>query len=145
MNVKSRVVRILKPLRRYRDQSPDSLMTSIAATRVGLQEGEICLGVYENNPGCLEDSIIVTNLGLHIYRSGESLFIDYGQIESIEAPSVKETADRLKIRLSNGAMKDLPIQGGQGRFRDAFEFLRFLDRVKDDIRRQRQSQSTQSK
>lgn len=141
MNVESRVIRILRPLTQYHKHSTESLNASNRSQKVDLQIGEVYLGVYENIPDSLEDSITVTSLGLHTYRGGEWEFLNYEHIESIRIPSRKEEAAELEIHLYDGYTTRIPVRGGQGRFRDAFEFLRFLDRVRDDIRRRKQKKT----
>jgi hypothetical protein len=76
---------------------------------------------------------VVTNLGLHVRREQKWEFIDYRQIKEHEIVSPKETVGELLVRLTNQESVLLPIRGGKGRFRDAFEFMRFIDRVTSDL------------
>ena len=46
----------------------------------------------------------------------------------------KSEINGLKLALRDGSESHIPIRGGRGRFRDAYEFLRFLDRVLADLR-----------
>lgn len=135
MNVKSRAHRILKPLASYRDLTGQPLNVPCWAADVPVKNGEVCYGVYENSPCKANESIAVTNLGIHVCRNKQSEFIAYSQIASVSAPPEKQTASELSIHLLSGQVISLPVRGGEGRFRDAFEFLRFLDRVTHDLRR----------
>lgn len=133
MNVKSRAIRILRPLTRYRNLSTISPAPGYTTQGVKFQEGESCLGVYENVDGSLQESVLVTNVGLHVHRRREWGFVDYADIESIRIPSRKEEADTLEIHRYSGHMDEIPVRGARGKSRDAFEFLLFLNRVTADI------------
>jgi hypothetical protein len=105
---------------------------------IQLQPGENLIGIYRNSLEDLKDSIAVTDLGIHIYRSSCWEYVGYTQMESIAIPEEKQEADFLLVSLTNGRATNVPIRGGQGRFRDAFEFLRFLDRVIQDIQKEKE-------
>jgi hypothetical protein len=137
MNVASRARRILKHLNSYREVSESSLNLPSGLREVPLREGETILGIYANSLSMLEESIVVTNLGLHVYRHTQWESIDYSQIRSIETPPDKYETTQLMIQLQSDRVTNIPIRGGEGRFRDAFEFLRFLDRVTHDLQHNR--------
>jgi len=130
MLLQSRIHRILKPLVSYREtdrgDSPDWL------NDIHLQNQEVCYGLYENSP--IERSqVVVTNLGIHIHEQ-QWLFLPYDQIEEVRFEGEKTELDNLLVKMIDGDTIPVPIRGGRGRFRDAFEFGRFLDRVANDIR-----------
>ncbi len=135
MNVKSRAHRILKHLANYRDLTNESLKIPYWVADVPINSGEVCYGVYENSSGEADESIAVTSLGIHVCRNKQWEFIDYAQIASVSAPLEKQTANELSLHLLSGQLTSLPVRGGSGRLRDAFEFLRFLDRVTHDLQR----------
>lgn len=131
MKVQSRAHRILKDLSNYRDLS--NITKEGVWGDLGLQEGEGIIGIYENVPDSLENAIIVTKFGLHIQRAGRWKFINYDEIENSFIPSGnKHKADRISITLVGGKEVFILIEGGNDKFRDVFEFLRFLDRVSKD-------------
>lgn len=133
MNVKSRAVRILGHLRNYRDLTSGTKDIPAWAMKLHLQEGEELIGVYLNRPEDVEESIVVTTKGLYVDRNGRWEFVGYAEIKFIETPADKQTVDRLRLHLWNGRVTEIPVRGSYDRFKDAFEFLRFLDRVISDL------------
>ncbi len=133
MKVKTRVTRILKPLVNFRTIKDGSLPVFPSLPELAFKEGEDCYGVYENLSAEADEAVVVTNLGLHFCREQKWEFIDYRQIKEVEIASPKETVDELLVHLTNQESVLLPIRGGKGRFRDAFEFMRFIDRVTSDL------------
>jgi len=134
MKVKTRVARILKPLLNFRPIKAGSLDVSPSLPAFALKEGEECYGVYENLPAEADETVAVTNLGLHILRRKKWQFVDYRQIRKVDLVSPKQDVSELLVRLTNQESVLLPIRGGKGKFRDAFEFMRFIDRVTSDLR-----------
>ena len=134
MKVKTRVKRILEPLVNFRTIEDGSLPVFPSLPVPAFKEGEDCYGVYENPSAEADEPVVVTNLGLHLRREQKWEFIDYRQIKEVDIISPKETVDELLVRLTNQESVLLPIRGGKGRFRDAFEFMRFINRVKSDLR-----------
>jgi hypothetical protein len=102
---------------------------------IHLHDGEILIGLYDNLLGGNESEIVVTNLGLYINNSGEADFIEYRSIKEVEIPKDMEKTklDYFIVRLSDGQSKKIPITGGHDRFKDVYEFIRFVERVKDDV------------
>jgi hypothetical protein len=133
--VVARAHRILKPLTQYRSILGDLSNTPEYVKDVLLKENEILIGVYENFPHGHDESIVITNFGLHYYIDKQWEFIPYNIIteSKIQSP-IKENVEEISLTLVSGKLVWLPVRGGQGRFRDAFEFLRFLMRVTEDIR-----------
>jgi hypothetical protein len=141
MKVKTRVARILKPLLNFRPIKAGSLAVSPSLPAFVLKEGEECYGVYENLPAEAYETVAVTNLGLHVLRKKKWQFVDYRQIRKVDLVSPKRNVSELLVRLTNQESVLLPIRGGKGRFRDAFEFMRFIDRVTSDLRAKKLSDS----
>jgi hypothetical protein len=106
-----------------------------------LQERETLIGVYENVIGAQDESIVITDVGLRLSHHGEWLFIDYRQIERVVGPPDKQNVDGLTVHLVTGAIVQIPVRGGADKFRDAFEFVRFLMRVVQDVQRNGRSSS----
>jgi hypothetical protein len=127
MNVRSRVHRTLEHLSNYREIALDDAKL---LDGIPLEEGEECYGFYENPPDPDSEIIAVTNLGLHLKNKGVWLFWAYAEMESVGPAPRKEDAEALAIKLRRGGNVLIPVRGRQGRFRDVFEFIRFLDRVK---------------
>ncbi len=131
MNVVVRANRILKPMESYRGSN------EIAASVINsleLKGNEECIGVYENIVGDLSDCIFITNIGLRFKSSGKKELIPFTKIKNILPPSNKTTDTTITIMLDSDNFTSIEIRNGRGRFKDVFEFVRFLDRVLKDIR-----------
>ncbi len=139
--VASRAGRVLRKLPRYRDLIKDPAPAPAWVAAVSPREqGEVRLGVYENVPEKADESVLVTTSGLYVGRAAGWDFVAYDDIDEvqtphIEAPSDKVCFDAVTVRLKDGRQTNIPIRGGDGKSRDAWEFLRFLIRVTADLRR----------
>ena len=93
--------------------------------------GERRVGGYDvpGGPG----EIGVTTEGLTLVRSEGLVRVPFAQIVAVSMPSTKEheraESRQLIVVLADGSTAALEIVGGSGRFLDAFEFARFLDRA----------------
>lgn len=126
MDVSVRANRILRPMKSYRDVSNiDSAQLSL----INFGPGEVCIGMYENSLG---DCVFITNKGLHILVSDSKRFISYADIVGIQPPFDKKEDTSIFLILANGEKALVEIRNGSGRFKDVFEFSRFLDRVIED-------------
>jgi hypothetical protein len=132
--IRQRAYRILRALTSYRDLSEDDAVAPALLSGIAFGKGEVCLGVYENEPQKCEDSIIVTTRGLHVLQRSGIKHIPYAQIDFIDTPQEKDVLS-LTLNLLDGASVVVPLKGGDGNFRDAFEFIRFLERVVRDVRK----------
>jgi len=94
------------------------------AVAAELAEGEKPLGVYENES---DASVMFTTNGLRI---GNRPLVCYQNITAATAMGDKETAVRIELRLCNGVSEFATFDGGNGRFRDVWEILRLLDRIR---------------
>jgi hypothetical protein len=125
----SRAKRILRPMSRFQffDGQPSPVPTDLP-----LPETETPIGMYLNEPGSLEDAVVVTDLSLLLESKGTWVPIPYSSISKIATPTTKAGVQGLRLFLHDGSTVCLPIRGGTQRTSDAFEFLRFLDRVLAD-------------
>ncbi len=98
-----------------------------------LMEGEVYIGVYENDDGGSQGNIFVTNRGLLIRSNESDKHVLFSDIADVRSPSDKQDDYTIQLVLSNGVEIPLEIRGTRGRFRDVFEFTRFLDRVVSDV------------
>jgi hypothetical protein len=139
MNIaKSRAKRILAHLSQYED------LTTSAAPPAWLDdlapgEKETLLGVYHNAPGAPDDSIVVSDAGLCVWRNGSWDSLRYADIAAIESPvaAEKHRVDQLTVHMVDGRSMTLPVRGGDAKLRDAWAFVRFLNRVVADLQRSR--------
>jgi hypothetical protein len=92
------------------------------------------IGLYINDPADFLDTILFTNCGLYLLTGKLWTRLLYSEIEKVEPPISKSKVTGLKIIRHDGSELPLPIRGIRAdRFYDAFEVLRFLDRVRADI------------
>src|SRR5438270_643841 len=54
-----------------------------------LRNGEQVLGIYENVPDELEDSLVITNLGLHLRRVSSWVSLEYTNMTNVRGPDTK--------------------------------------------------------
>ena len=126
MDVETRANRILKPMDRFRFLDSSSMEGDLG----GLAEDEACIGIYDNDVGGGKEDVVVTNKGLLI-RSKErnEKHVLFADIADVRSPSDKQDDYTVWLVLLNGVEVSLEIRGERGKFRDIFEFTRFLDRV----------------
>lgn len=119
----------------YTDLSEDGSSLPQWVKVIELKENERMLGLYENFHGKLDDCLVVTNIGIHVYKSGHFHFFRYDQIEEISFPKSKPKREfsELFLHLSSGTIVELPIRGRTERegdiFYDIFKLSHFLSRV----------------
>jgi hypothetical protein len=122
--------RTLKHFSRYRDLSEGQE----PLTSLPLNASERPLGIYRNEPDDITDAVLFTTEGLYVNRNGSWVQLLYRDIDRTLFPDSKSEVKGLKILRRDGSEFWLPVRGSKdGRFYDAFEVLRFLDRVQDDL------------
>lgn len=101
--------------------------------RVELSDGDRILGVYENSPGILDKSILVTEFGMYLFDAEGPLFIPYREMKRVQLPAdrIREIKldKHLHVSLNDGRHIVLPIYGEQGISVDVFAFYQFLGGV----------------
>jgi hypothetical protein len=91
------------------------------------------IGVYINPDSVQPEAIFVSERGLLATRSGSVQKIEFSQIESTRSPSAADDDNAvIALVLRSGIVVNLRVAGTEGRFRDVFSFVRFLDRVLED-------------
>lgn len=90
--------------------------------------GDGLVGVYSNPPTTDIDEIVVTERCLIACFADHKETVLYENITKIRHPD-KGTGGALAVWLRNGQRFTLTVAGREGRFEDAFEFGRFLQRV----------------
>lgn len=99
-----------------------------------LSPSEEGLGVYINNVSSLSDSILFTTKALYVRKDERWQRVLYADIERTVLPHSKREVTGFSLLLRNGTEIQLSVTGSKdGRFYDAFEVLRFLDRVRHDV------------
>jgi hypothetical protein len=131
--VASRAHRILKPLTAYRDVLENKNWPAGAPAGPTLDDTEYHLGLYINDSINFLDSILFTNCGLYIFNGQVWTRVLYSEIARVISPNGKSEIAGLSILRRDGNEFFLPVRGiTANRFYDAFEILRFLDRVRAD-------------
>jgi len=121
--IKSIVHRTIKNLERFDVVKDDN------NNNLNLAENEEYLGVYKNDFPESEFLIYVTNIGLHVSKKEKNSIIKYTDIRSTKISSDKQDDYYISLILESGEVFELLINGKNGKFRDKFEFVRFLERV----------------
>ena len=112
-----------------------------------LKPTEKPIGVYHNEQSSSTDAVLVTTEGVHVFREAGWDSIRFADIAAVDTiPDVKDGNDKLSVwslRLegTDGRTVELPLRGRRDQFRDAFEFMRFLRNVRDEIDARRPAKS----
>lgn len=132
--VVSRVHRCLSQMEKY--HSFEGSEKKLKDYPVEWEEGEDPIGVYENTPNQIEQSIVITDRAIYFCNANNhSEKANYRDIVCTETPKDKLTHDTLVVKMNNGRDFLLPIKRDYegSRTSNLFEFIRFLNRVKDDL------------
>jgi hypothetical protein len=115
----------------YRHLDKASPESTRLAQQLSLDQDEGVLGIYVNPEPFDGHFVVVTTRGLYSASPRRAVErILYRDIRSVHGPSTSASAEcQLRIELGNGSSKSLSICGRHGRFRDIFEFLRFVMRA----------------
>lgn len=79
-------------------------------------------------------TIFLTNVGLH--QIEPEIHLKFAEFHDLLGPKSKDD-DTIIIQLKDGTKHRLTITGGDGKFKDIFSFVRFLDRVMGDFEKGR--------
>lgn len=100
-----------------------------------LAEGEVPIGIYLNVPSSLDSAIVITSSSMILRLIDKWLVVPYRSILKVTIPSDQINLSEvrfLNLSLSDRSKLKLPVLGGTSRTADAFEFARFIDRVRSD-------------
>lgn len=129
MNVKSRAHRILRRLHPYQaiesHDNSDSLLPH-------LPPDEFWIGIYRNLPGSIESAVAFSSEQLHVNEGDGWTSVKYREILDSQISQDKSSANEILVRTSDYNLP-VPIWGVDGKTRDVFEVLRFLNRVREDL------------
>ena len=133
--IRSRAHRILKRLKNYHGLLEDEGPGENLLSHISLQPIEKVIGYYDNASTKVNDSIVVTDCGLHIFRDENWKFVDYHEIARVDIPvsEFKRSADAIILHLRADAPSEIPVHGGDAKFRDAWQLFHFLARVIHDV------------
>jgi hypothetical protein len=135
VEVRSRVHRILKPMPNFRYLPEGSAVPPEICAGLTLGPSEEALGIYVNDVyTSSREALLVTTENLYLHRDRSWLQVPYLSIERTIAPPSKSEVSGFTVLLRDGTEIWLPVRGVRNdRFYDAFEILRFIDRVKEDV------------
>jgi hypothetical protein len=126
MTAPVRAYRILRKLKNYRDVSAiEDACDELPSELGGLIGSYRNFGQNQAIVWFFSEGIAVTD------RNGVEAF-SFRDIKKVDLPNEK-LSQALSVWLWNGACVNLPIQGGEGKFKDSLEVLRFLQRVLADL------------
>lgn len=125
---------ILAHLKGYRTAAPED------AERFGLTaslgSAESLLAVYVNPLGSTLAEIGVTTERLCLRSEGKACeYVKFKDIKSTTLGEEGKASRTITITRNNGTSCKVEVSGGEGKFRDSMEFLRFIERVVGDLRR----------
>jgi hypothetical protein len=127
--VKSRAHRCLKLVDRFSWDEQDLFRWS---AELPLGQHEEVIGAYRN-PGGELPVVVVTSCRLFLSSSSELASVEFVDIESVElVESDKDSAANLLLRLRTGDGVVVPFAGRDGKLRDVYSFMHFLDRLPTD-------------
>lgn len=137
MNVLVRVKRILAHLKNFKLTCEGEHLHYHSSVCVG--DGETLLGVYENVSGSITHALAVSDQSLYTEQNGSWTAINFAQIEAIRPPdkdSVSQKEIGILVQHDGGKKLLIPVWGGDvsGKFRDVYEFTRFLMRTSNDAK-----------
>ena len=92
------------------------------------------VGVYENPEGIEPRQVVVTEAAIGCFDSATSRWILFDHIDTTKGPNDKSVDDSIRVVLKSGVQTEIRIAGGDGRFKDVFGFVRFINRVLEDRR-----------
>ena len=126
MNITVNAKKILGPMSNFSfsNEIPHSI-----AMRIDLGGFGNLVGIYKNKSDWVNDCLLVTENGILIIQNKTTDSFLFRDIVRAETPEDKTQCYELRIAMKSGRVVSVPVKGGAGRFRDVFEFLRFIDRV----------------
>lgn len=130
ITVASRAHRALRNLGRFKF-GPDAHTIFPLVDHTLRGYGEV-VGVYENPPGVDPAFVVVTDRALGCAGAGDQRWILFDDIATTHGPAEKLVDDAITIVLKSGTRTQIRIADGDGRFKDVFSFVRFIDRVIED-------------
>jgi len=111
------------------------------AQEVSLGEGESLIGLYQNEVGQKDKSIVISTTGLHLFFQNKVRLLAYKDIEKLDFAShdialMKADPSKriLVIHLKSGEKVDLPILGMREHGADLPSFWSFLGGALDTTR-----------
>lgn len=99
---------------------------------------EAIVGVYENPPTAQLSMIVITEKGLYFSSAGGRECLEFASLRDVRGPAEKAVAMEVNLELLDGSSRVICIEGGDGKYRDVYSVVRFLDRVIESRRKESQ-------
>ncbi len=132
--VAGRVHRILRKMKRFHLPGDEDTST--------VNDGERYLGYYHDPEALSNCKLVISDAALYVQRVDGSKRLPYCAMTSFEytgmngeylqSEEIKKKAAILAVTMFDGSLAHIPVTGHRGRFRDIFEFSRFVMRVIED-------------
>jgi hypothetical protein len=135
VEVRSRVHRILRRMPNFTYLPEGSAALPEICAGLTLSPSEEALGIYVNDVSTSSrEALLVTTENLYLDRNRSWLRVPYLSIDRTIPPPSKSEVTGFTVLLRDSTEIWLPVSGVKNdRFYDAFEILRFIDRVKEDF------------
>jgi hypothetical protein len=134
VDIQSRAHRILKPLKNYFDLSENGKLPKFVPAGLVVDTTDKLVGLYASDLDELSDIVLFTTTSIYFWHRDQWEKVMYDEIQRTIFPPDKTIVTGFTILKKDGNEFWLPVKGVKGgRFYDAFEILRFLDRVRDDL------------
>jgi hypothetical protein len=117
-----RALRGIPRYHHYRDE-PDYCQRFASWAR------EEVVGVYQNPTPAEPSSIVITDRGLYWPSADTMQCLEFANLRSVRGPGEKGGGAELKVELLDGTSRVIRIEGGDGKYRDVYSMVRFIDRV----------------
>lgn len=134
ISVSGRAGRILNGIARYRAVSADAHDAPQWLRDLSLLPSEVLVGLFENVLGQAESAIVVTSHRLGVFRQARMEWIAFDSIGQLKGFDNKHPSE-LRVTTKDGSDFVLPIVAVDPKFNDAFQWMRFIDRVVEDRRK----------
>jgi hypothetical protein len=90
---------------------------------------ENLIGVYENPPGVIPRVMVITEKGMYMHSDDGTVYLKFDDLLSIRGPDEKTGDGTIQLAEQGGRSSTIRVEGGNGKFRDVYGMVRFLDRV----------------
>jgi hypothetical protein len=90
---------------------------------------EDVIGVYENPAGVTPQAMVITERGMYIRSDEGMICLEFNNLHSIRGPDTKTGDGAIQIAEQDGRSSIIRVEGGDGKYRDVYSMVRFLDRV----------------
>ncbi len=95
--------------------------------------------MYENPPTTEASSIVITERGLYWSSPEAKQCVEFEAVRHVRGPGEKTAGAEVTMELLDGSSRSIWVEGGDGKYRDVYSMVRFLARVVELKRKERQA------